>query len=118
MRRFLAAVLRHAPDTEPDTRIREGYVSQLRLHALLEQAVSLGDLRRSNLFSLSQSHQLIDMLGLAEDTDMSTDQQAFPRSAIVWTENDDQVDVDGRGWSLEKLLRPEKFLTLASELRN
>ena len=118
MRSFLAALLRHAPDTEPDTRIREGYVSQLRLHALLEQAVSLGDLRRSNLFSLSQSHQLIDMLGLAEDTDMSTDQQVFPRSAIVWVENDDQVDVDGRGWSLEKLLRPERFLTLASELRN
>lgn len=118
MRSFLAALLRHAPDTEPDTRIREGYVSQLRLHALLEQAVSLGDLRRSNLFSLRQSHQLIDMLGLAEDTDMSTDQQVFPRSAIVWADNDDKVDADGRGWSLEKRLRPEKFLALASELSN
>ena len=118
MRSFLAALLRHAPDMEPDTRVREGYVSQLRLHALLEQAVSLGDLRRSKLFSLGQSHQRIDMLGLGEDMDMSTDQQVFPRSAIVWAESDDQVDTDGRGWSPEKLLRSEKFLTLASELSN
>ena len=120
MRQFLAALLRHAPDTEPDTRIREGYVSQLRLHALLNQAVSLGDLRRSNLFSLGQSHQLIDMSGLAEDVDMSAEPQIFPRSAMVWAESqdDDQIEADARGWSPTELLRPEKFSVLASELSN
>ena len=120
MRRFLASMLRHAPDTEPETRIREGYVSQIRLHALLEQAVKLGDLRRTNVFELGQSHQIINMSGLAEDIDMSANPPVFPRSATLWVANDDdeQIESDGRGWSPIGLLRPDKFLTLASELRD
>ena len=66
MRIFLAALLRHAPDVEPDTRVRDGYVSQIRLHQLLEQAVAEGDLRRPTIFAANETQEGIDMLGLAE----------------------------------------------------
>ncbi|MED5293418.1 MAG: ABC transporter substrate-binding protein, partial [Actinomycetota bacterium] len=49
MRPFLASLLRHAPDAKPDTRLRDGYVSQIGLDELLVQAVRGGDLRRSNI---------------------------------------------------------------------
>ena len=118
MRQFLASLVRHAPDAEADTRIRAGYVSQIRLHALLEQAVNRGDLRRSELFALRQSHRAIDMSGLAEDIDMSADPPVFPRDTRVWATDEDQnhVDSDERGLSPTGLLRPKKFLALASEL--
>ena len=118
MRQFLASLVRHAPDAEADTRIRDGYVSQIRLHALLEQAVNRGDLRRSELFALRQSHRAIDMSGLAEDIDMSADPPVFPRDTRVWATDEDQnhVDSDERGLSPTGLLRPKKFLALASEL--
>ena len=64
MRLLLAALLRHAPDVQPDARVRDDYVSQIRLHQLLEQAVAEGA-RRPTLFS-SESQAGIDMLGLAE----------------------------------------------------
>mgnify|MGYP001157304882 FL=1 len=107
MRLFLAALLRHAPDVQPDTRVRDGYVSQIRLHQLLEQAVAEGDLRRPTLFAASESQAGIDMLGLAE-------QRLQPRNFNIWF-SDNQGDVsDQRGWQLEGQLVTENVDALTN----
>ena len=118
MRPFLASLLRHAPDVNPDTRMRDGYVSQIRLHGLLEQAVKGGDLRRAPIFEASQTHARIEMLGLAEDVDMSVNQPSFPREMNIRTKIDEENELDGRGWKFEQRLRPENFASLAEEIVN
>ena len=107
MRLLLAALLRHAPDVQPDTRVRDGYVSQIRLHQLLEQAVAQGDLRRPTLFAASESQAGIDMLGLAE-------QRLQPRNFNIWF-SDNQGEVsDQRGWQLERQLATENVDALTN----
>ena len=102
MRPFLAALLRHAPDAQPDTRIRDGYASQIRLHQLLERAVSEGDLRRLTLFAASEAQERIEMMGLAE-------QILRPRSFNIWLTTNQEEVVDRRGWELERRLAAENF---------
>ena len=107
MRIFLAALLRHAPDVEPDTRVRDGYVSQIRLHQLLEQAVTDGDLRRPTIFAANETQEGIDMLGLAE-------QGSRPRSFNIWLNNNQDEVADQRGWQLERQLATENVDALAN----
>lgn len=107
MRIFLAALLRHAPDVEPDTRVRDGYVSQIRLHQLLEQAVTEGDLRRPTIFAANETQEGIDMLGLAE-------QGSRPRSFNIWLNNNQDEVADQRGWQLERQLATENVDALAN----
>ena len=116
MRPFLAALLRHAPDVQPDTRVRDGYVSQIRLHQLLEQAVVEGDLRRPSLFATNEAQEQINMLGLAEDLNVSAGQRSMPRNMNVRLASGGEESLDGRGWELERQLRAENFGALASEL--
>jgi hypothetical protein len=118
MRPFLASLLRHAPDAEPDTRMRDGYVSQIRLHELLEQAVQGGDLRRSTIFEAAQTHTRIEMFGLAEEVDMSIEQPSLPRQMSVRIEAAEEDELDARDWKLERKLRPQNFSALANELLN
>jgi len=107
MRLFLAALLRHAPDVQPDTRVRDGYISQIQLHQLLEQAVAEGDLRRPILFAASEAQERVDMLGLAE-------QPLQPRSFNIWFANNQDELADGRGWQLERKLATENVDALAN----
>ena len=118
MRPFLAALLRHAPDARADTRIRDGYVSQIRLHRLLEAAVKSGDLRRSSLFESAQTHSQIQMFGLAEEIDMSLKEPPLPRNINVQIKVSDDDGADARGWRLERTLRPENVSALAIETAN
>ena len=116
MRPFLASLLRHAPDAEPDTRMRDGYVSQIRLHELLEQAVRGRDLRRLTVFEAAQTHARIEMFGLAEDVDMSLEQLSLPREMSIRIKVAEEDELDGRDWKLERRLRPQNFASLADEI--
>ncbi len=49
-----------AVDTQPDSRVRAGWLSQLRLHALLEAAVAGGDVSRERLVELSGQVEPVD----------------------------------------------------------
>jgi len=116
MRPFLAALLRHAPDIQPDTRVRDGYVSQIRLHQLLEQAVDDGDLRRSSLYATNEAREQFNMSGLAEDINGSAGQLFVPRNMNVRLASGVEESLDARGWELERQLRAENFDALAREL--
>ena len=116
MRPFLASLLRHAPDAEPDTRMRDGYVSQIRLHELLEQAVQARDLRRVVIFEAAQTHTQIEMLGLAEEIDMSIEEPSLPREMSIRIKVVEEDELDGRDWKLERRLRPQNFASLANEI--
>ncbi len=116
MRPFLASLLRHAPDAKPDTRMRDGYVSQIRLHELLEQAVRGGDLRRSTIFEAAQTHARIEMFGLAEEVDMSIEQPSLPRQMSVRIKVTEEDELDARDWKFERGLRPQNFASLANEI--
>lgn len=118
MRPFLAALLRHAPDARADTRIRDGYVSQIRLHQLLEAAVKSGDLRRSSLFEAGQTHPQVQMFGLAEEIDMSLEEPPLPRNINVQIRVSDDDGADARGWRLERTLRAQNVSALAIETAN
>ncbi|MBM46313.1 MAG: hypothetical protein CL458_08695 [Acidimicrobiaceae bacterium] len=118
MRPFLAALLRHAPDAGADTRMRDGYVSQIRLHQLLEAAVKDGDLRRSSLFEAGQTHTRIQMLGLAEEIDMSLEEPPLPRNIHLQVKVNDDEGMDGRGWKLDQTLRPQNASALEIEIAN
>ena len=115
MRPFLAAMLRHAPDAKADTRTRDGYVSQIRLHQLLERAVQRGDLRRASLFDAGQTHTRIQMFGLAEEIDMSLEEPPLPRTMNVRVKVNDDDGSDERGWKLEQTLRSQNVMVLAPE---
>ena len=117
MRMFLSALLRHAPDIEADTRARDGYVSQIRLHQLLEKSVNRGDLRRANIFTASQSQSLIKMDGLAENIDISLEEPILPRSITVRAREDD-LEADERGWTTKDNLRPRNASLLIERLRD
>ena len=114
---FLSALLRHAPDIEADTRARDGYVSQIRLHQLLEKSVNRGDLRRANIFTASQSQSLIEMDGLAENIDISLEEPILPRSITVPAREDD-LEADERGWTTKDNLRPRNASLLIERLRD
>ena len=116
MRPFLAAMLRHAPDAKADTRTRDGYVSQIRLHQLLERAVQRGDLRRASLFDAGQTHTRIQMFGLAEEIDMSLEEPPLPRTMNVRVKVNDDDGSDERGWKLEQTLRSQNVMALATEI--
>ena len=116
MRPFLASLLRHAPDAEPDTRMRDGYVSQIRLHELLERAVQARDLRRGVIFEAAQTHTQIEMLGLAEEVDMSIEEPSLPREVSIRIKVAEEDELDGRNWKLERRLRPQNFAPLANEI--
>ena len=49
-----------AADTQPDSRVRAGWLSQLRLHALLEEAAAGGDVSRERLVELSGQIEPVD----------------------------------------------------------
>ena len=51
---------RHEPDRPPDTRVRAGWLSQLRLHALLERALADGDVSRERLVALAPQVEPVD----------------------------------------------------------
>jgi hypothetical protein len=111
-------LLRHAPDARADTRIRDGYVSQIRLHQLLEAAVKSGDLRRSSLFEAGQTHPQVQMFGLAEEIDMSLEEPPLPRNINVQIGVSDDDGADARGWRLERTLRAQNVSALAIETAN
>ncbi len=50
-----------AADTQPDSRVRAGWLSQLRLHALLEEAAAGGDVSRERLVELSGQIEPVDL---------------------------------------------------------
>ncbi|HAF68887.1 MAG TPA: hypothetical protein DCL16_07170 [Acidimicrobiaceae bacterium] len=118
MRPFLASLLRHAPDAKADTRMRDGYVSQIRLRALLEEAVKDGDLRRPSLFEAGQTHGRIEMFGLAEDVDMSLEGPPMPRDMNIHLKVNNDDNSDDRGWKLERTLRPQNYASLRDGILN
>lgn len=48
------------PDRPPDARVRAGWMSQLRLHALLERALAEGDVSRDHLVALAPQVEAVD----------------------------------------------------------
>lgn len=57
---FAADWASFAPDARPNASARAGWLSQLRLHALLEAAVAAGDLSRERLGALAKHVELVD----------------------------------------------------------
>ena len=57
---FAADWARFHADSAPDPRVRAGWLSQLRLHLLLEQAVAAGDVSRERLVALAGQVEPVD----------------------------------------------------------
>lgn len=57
---FVADWTSFGPDREPDARSRAGWMSQLRLHELLERALAEGDVSRDRLLTLAPHVEPID----------------------------------------------------------
>ena len=57
---FAADWTRSHADFAPDPRVRAGWLSQLRLHLLLEQAVAAGDVSRERLVALAGQIEPVD----------------------------------------------------------
>lgn len=57
---FAADWTRFHADSAPDPRVRAGWLSQLRLHLLLEQAVAAGDVSRERLVALAGQVEPVD----------------------------------------------------------
>ena len=57
---FAADWARFHSDSAPDPRVRAGWLSQLRLHLLLEQAVAAGDVSRERLVALAGQVEPVD----------------------------------------------------------
>lgn len=57
---FAADWTRFHADSVPDPRVRAGWLSQLRLHLLLEQAVAAGDVSRERLVALAGQVEPVD----------------------------------------------------------
>lgn len=57
---FAADWARFHTDSAPDPRVRAGWLSQLRLHLLLEQAVAAGDVSRERLVALAGQVEPVD----------------------------------------------------------
>jgi len=57
---FAADWARFPADSAPDPRVRAGWLSQLRLHLLLEQAVAAGDVSRERLVALAGQVEPVD----------------------------------------------------------
>ena len=57
---FAADWTRIHADSAPDPRVRAGWLSQLRLHQLLDQAVAAGDVSRERLVALAGQVEPVD----------------------------------------------------------
>ena len=87
MDQLIAALEAHAPDADPDPRLRAGYASQIELAAILSYGFESGDVRRAQLREAVNQVGLVEYGGLAADLDRSAQPPELPRQLKLFTES-------------------------------
>ena len=104
MREFMAALIRHTPDALADSRLRDGYVSQIRLYDILERAFKSGEVTRSRLREIADDSGPVNMRSFVEDIDVTNKPKVLPRAIGLFSSGGEEPD--DRGWSRLQVVEP------------
>ena len=104
MREFMAALIRHTPDALADSRLRDGYVSQIRLYDILERAFTSGEVTRSRLREIADDSGPVNMRSFVEDIDVTNKPKVLPRAIGLFSSGGEEPD--DRGWSRLQVVEP------------
>ncbi|MDG1489835.1 MAG: ABC transporter substrate-binding protein [Actinomycetota bacterium] len=104
MREFMAALIRHTPDALADSRLRDGYVSQIRLYDILERAFTSGEVTRSRLREIADDSGPVNMRSFVEDIDVTSKPKVLPRAIGLFSSGGEEPD--DRGWSRLQVVEP------------
>jgi hypothetical protein len=104
MREFMTALVRHTPDALADSRLRDGYVSQIRLYDILERAFVSGEVTRSRLREIADDSGPVNMRSFVEDIDVTNEPKILPRAIGLFSTGGE--DPDDRGWSRLQVVEP------------
>jgi len=104
MREFMTALIRHTPDALTDSRLRDGYVSQIRLYDILERAFVSGEVTRSRLREIADDSGPVNMRSFVEDIDVTSKPEILPRAIGLFSSGGE--DPDDRGWSRLQVVEP------------
>ena len=104
MREFMTALIRHTPDARADSRLRDGYVSQIRLYDILERAFTSGEVTRSRLRQIADDSGPVNMRSFVEDIDVINEPKVLPRAIGLFSSGGEEPD--DRGWSRLQVVEP------------
>ena len=100
----MTALIRHTPDARADSRLRDGYVSQIRLYDILERAFTSGEVTRSRLRQIADDSGPVNMRSFVEDIDVINEPKVLPRAIGLFSSGGEEPD--DRGWSRLQVVEP------------